>query len=338
MTPRPFEERDYPRLVAIRNAAYPDHLTNEDELRHQDASWEDDRYFRLRLMLEDGAGQVVGVGELRHMPEQFHPDKYALFVAVDPPHRRRGHGSTLYATLTETLGERGALLVRSDAQESHPEGLTFLLRRGFHEVQRAWESRLDVGAFDPAPFAGAEARVSAAGITFTTLAEERRREGDGVLRAVYELDRDVSRDMPAVDPITDTSYEHFLKGVIDSPNVLPDAWFIARAGDTYAGVSSLWKSLELPDVLYQGITGVRREYRRRGIALALKLLGLRYARERGVREIRTWNNTINRAMLSINEAMGFRKQPVWIELEKSLRPPGAAGNPRVTPFSRLPLA
>jgi GNAT superfamily N-acetyltransferase len=328
MTLRPFEERDYPRLLAIRNAAYPEHAGSEAELRHEDASWEHDRYFRQRLMLEDGEGRVVGVGELRHMPEQFHPDKYALFVAVDPSHRNRGHGSALFDALSGTLAERDALLVRSDAQESRPESLGFLEHRGFREVQRAWESRLDVGAFDPAPFAGAGARVADAGFTITTLEEERRREGDGVLRAVYELDRDVSRDMPMVDPITDTSFEHFLKGVLDSPNVLPPAWFIARDGATYAGVSSLWKSQELPDVLYQGITGVRREYRRRGIALALKLRGLGYARTHGVREIRTWNNTVNRAMLSLNEAMGFVKQPAWIELEKHLRSPdGTAAAP-----------
>jgi hypothetical protein len=30
-------------------------------------------------------------------------------------------------------------------------------------------------------------------------------------------------------------------------------------------------------------------------------------------------------MLSINEAMGFVKQPAWIELEKTLRAPGATG-------------
>jgi hypothetical protein len=45
---------------------------------------------------------------------------------------------------------------------------------------------------------------------------------------------------------------------------------------------------------------------------------VRYAQARGAREIRTWNNTRNRPMLRINEAMGFQKQPVWIEFEKSL--------------------
>ena len=83
---------------------------------------------------------------------------------------------------------------------------------------------------------------------------------EGALRAAYELDRDVSRDIPLTDPMTDTSYEHFRKGALESPNFLPQAWYIARDGETYAGLSNLWKSQEQPDIVYQGLTGVRREY------------------------------------------------------------------------------
>jgi hypothetical protein len=39
----------------------------------------------------------------------------------------------------------------------------------------------------------------------------------------------------------------------------------------------------------------------------------------GVDHIKTWNDQKNRPMLSINEAMGFEKQPAWIAVEKRLR-------------------
>ena len=45
---------------------------------------------------------------------------------------------------------------------------------------------------------------------------------------------------------------------------------------------------------------------------------MRYARDHGYREIRTWNDTRNRPMLRINEAMGFVKQPSSINFEKAL--------------------
>ncbi len=52
--------------------------------------------------------------------------------------------------------------------------------------------------------------------------------------------------------------------------------------------------------------------------MALKLAIVECAKNRGGREIRTWNDTLNRAMLRINEAMGFTKQPAEIVYLKDL--------------------
>jgi len=82
------------------------------------------------------------------------------------------------------------------------------------------------------------------------------------------------------------------------------------------GLSYLHRRPEQPEVLSQNLTGVLREYRGRGIAMALKLQTVRYAREHGYREIRTGNDARNRPMLRINEAMEFVKQPAWITFEK----------------------
>ena len=97
-----------------------------------------------------------------------------------------------------------------------------------------------------------------------------------------------------------------------------DGYFLAKDGGRLVAQSTLTGSEADPDVLYQDLTAVVPEYRRRGIALALKLQTVAFARERGKREIRTWNNTRNQAMLRINEAMGFVKQPVWIVFQKDL--------------------
>jgi mycothiol synthase len=84
-------------------------------------------------------------------------------------------------------------------------------------------------------------------------------------------------------------------------------------------MSQLWHSQASPD-LYNGLTGVLRSHRRRGIALALKLRGIAYAKALGRPTIKTWNESNNRAMLAINEALGFVKQPAWIDFVKVLRP------------------
>jgi GNAT superfamily N-acetyltransferase len=82
----------------------------------------------------------------------------------------------------------------------------------------------------------------------------------------------------------------------------------------------MYRPLAEPGIIYQGLTGVLRDYRGRGIAMALKVRTVRYARANGYREIRTWNDVRNRKMLRINDALGFAKQPASINYVKTLAP------------------
>lgn len=84
-------------------------------------------------------------------------------------------------------------------------------------------------------------------------------------------------------------------------------------------MSNLERSLDDPSFVWQGLTGVRREARSKGIAMALKLRTVRYAQGMGVDHIKTWNAQQNRPMLSIHGAMGFEKQAAWTAIEKRLR-------------------
>ena len=122
------------------------------------------------------------------------------------------------------------------------------------------------------------------------------------------------------DGFTPVAFDLWRKEVLESPAATPDAYYIAVSPEgRYLGVSNLWRSLEDPTFIWQGLTGVRREARGKGIAMALKLATVEYARTHGIGEIKTWNDQRNQPMLRINEAMGFVKQPAWIRFEKDLR-------------------
>ena len=68
-----------------------------------------------------------------------------------------------------------------------------------------------------------------------------------------------------------------------------------------------------------GITGVLPAYRRRGIGRLLKLRVHAWARAHGVREIHTITTKADRAMLALNDALGYPIVASWGGYELQLR-------------------
>src|SRR5436190_9580997 len=309
---RPFAAADYARYVEIYNATYPHEPLAVEEAREQDRDWDAARFCLVRLVAEDERGEVAGWGEVRHVTQRFHPRKYWLDLVVDPARRGRGVGSALYARLFAELQARQAIQVRADAREAAP-AVQFLTQRGFVEVDRVWQSRLYVDTFDFDGFKDAEPRVLGQGISFTTFQEELARDPDAARKA-YALHVAVSEDVPALDPYTAPPFDNWAKWML-AHRALLDGYLLVKDGDEFVGSSALWRHEGSESHwVNQGLTGVRREYRGRGIAMALKVRGVRFAQQYGAREIRTGNNARNQAMLRVNEALGFVRDAAWIEL------------------------
>lgn len=308
---------DYPALVAVGKASYPDYAETVEEWRHWDKTWDHSKYFKLRLVAEDSR-RIVGYGQINHMRWAFVPTKYRIDITVLPTDRGRGHGTVLYEDLAAAASARGARALAAAAKESMTDGVRFLTKRGYREVKRDWESRLFVQGFDFERFATADDRLAKQGIRIAALADEIQRD-PGAFHKAFELNEDCRMDIPSVDPPTRHTFDEFRRDDVDAPNALLDAFFVAIARDgRYLGLSNMFRSLDDPTFLWQGITGVRREARGRGVATALKLRTVRYAIDHDVDHIKTWNDIHNKPMLSINEAMGFVKQPAWISYEKDL--------------------
>jgi GNAT superfamily N-acetyltransferase len=310
---RPFTAEDYEAVVAVNNAAFPEYPGSVEEWRFWDENRDPKCEFARWVAEQDGT--VVGYIQHMQLIWMYHPRKFMLEGAVHPEYWGQGIGTALYDQVLAGLARFDPLVVRLHVREDRDQAMRFLDKRGYKEEMRAWESRLDVAAFDPGPYEGAEERMRAAGLTIKTF---RELEADaGRNEKLCELENTLSRDVPQPDEHTDVTLEQFMVR-LSTPNLLPDAFFVALDGDHYVGLSALWNN-QGSDDLYNGLTGVRREYRRKGIALALKLRGIAWARAQGRRTIKTWNESNNRPMLSINERLGFVRQPAWLNMVKVLK-------------------
>jgi len=313
---REFDPTDYQRLLEIYNANYPDYTRSVDEWRSRDESVDKSKYHLQRYaFLEKKA--VVGFGDVSHVTDMFHPRKFWINIFVDPPVQGRGIGNAIYEKLNGELTKLNATGAWAGSTEKLPRLTEFYQRRGFEEKMKAWESRLDVLTVDLEKFRDYNEKVLRQGITITNLAEERK-NGPDSLKSLHELVQLISADMPSPAPFTPISYEQWKAFELKNPSLLPEAYMIAKDGPKYVGLSTVWRLDKEPRGLVQGNTGVRREYRGRGIAVALKLKVIDFARRNGYMKLKTWNASNNAPMLAVNTKLGFKREVGWITLEKAL--------------------
>jgi RimJ/RimL family protein N-acetyltransferase len=205
-------------------------------------------------------------------------------------------------------------------REDHSDAVGFAEKRGYREVMRTWENHLDMGSYDPAPFREAAAAVLATGISIHRFADLEADPEHYV--KLHDLTEEVANDVPSPEPRTPRVFDDlWIARINENPGLMREAYMIAvddtAPGRPYVGLSNLWKN-QASDDLDTGLTGVRRAYRRRGLAIALKLASLDEAKRLGAPRVRTWNASNNMGMLAINERLGFRRQPAWIEYLREL--------------------
>jgi GNAT superfamily N-acetyltransferase len=303
----------YPGIATLYNSIDPElHLsasdfTEGDRLR--------DLKFKTQRWVAIEKDEIVGAGYYTQSNWFAHPQKFMIWVGVHPRHQRRGIGCALYETIIHRLQPFDPLALRSRATDDCPQSIRFLEKRGFQEVIRDIPSELNVQAFDLTRFTGLEDRFRGNGIEIKTLSElENDPERN---RKLYDLDWEMSLSVPGdlAAGIGRRGLEKYIEYAITGPSALPDGFFVAVKGEEFIGLSHVLVS-EKGISLYQGLTGVKPQYRRYGIGLAMKIRGIAYAQANGYTLLMAENDAKNILMLAMNEKLGFVRKPSLITFEK----------------------
>ena len=232
------------------------------------------------MLLDDDGGYAYV------SPSSVADSTYAM-VRVHPEARGRGIGSALLEAARERTRELGceALWGRVRDQDS----LGFAARRGFREVARDIVVRREV---EPG-----EGEVA------DGIAEL----GDEHLPGAYELCVDAIAEVHAPLPAEARPFEEWLEHESRDPAVA----FVALDDGEVVGYARL-HTCGAPHRLEHGLTAVRRSHRRRGLATALKRAQIRWAADRGYRELLTDTVEGNVGMRAVNERLGYRAQPPMV--------------------------
>jgi RimJ/RimL family protein N-acetyltransferase len=160
--------------------------------------------------------------------------------------------------------------------------------------------KLDLDGFDEGSFLRYLNQAREQGVVFETF--EGLGDTPANRRALYELNKTCSADIPGRGTFYD--FDDYVAERIVRPADDPAGIIIALHEGRWVGMSasSYWPER---DHVFAEMTGVVRDWRRKGLAFGLKVLALRYAKSKGASHVLTVHHAANEAPIALNRRLGF---------------------------------
>ncbi len=288
---REVDESELARWVATTKAALDEADTVEGYL-----DWKRQARETIWLLASDedrDVGTAIGIGGW-HSPDGVARGE----VRVVTDARGRGVGSELLGALSSWARELGCSELMGPVKEVDSASLAWVGRRGFVEVGRNSVLALDLTAIQ-APFVDLPD-----GIEVVSWAER-----PDAVDGMYEVAREAYPDVPGEEDAEIAPFEEWLSMDMQGAGDRPEATFVALAGDDVVAYAKLSLSLARPTVAMHDMTGVKRAWRGRGIAGALKAAEIAWALANGYERLETQNEERNEPIRRLNERYGYVVEP-----------------------------
>jgi GNAT superfamily N-acetyltransferase len=285
--------------LAIYNAVWPWDAITMDEVR----SW--------RSQVREWADFLVpGAGSAAVSITPWLPGIGTVHLTVLPERRGEGVGSALYREVTTWLEQRGLRKVSAAVPEDDPASIAFAQRRGLREHSRSERLVLDLVGLEPPAIAPPE------GIEIVTWAERPE-----LIRGIYDVASEAIPDIPGEEDDVVEPFEDWLAHDMQGSGDLPEATFVALADEEVVGYAKFSLTKAQPTTAHHDLTAVRRAWRRRGIAGALKRAQVAWAKEHGYERLVTIPERRNEPSRRMNQRLGYRPAPGKIIMRGPLPEP-----------------
>ncbi len=313
LTVREFDVKRDSGVVA-RMFTWSDAFTwNEQDVVNNVARFPEDKPM-LRLVVEDG-GEVVAYGRMCEIA----PNPRGAFqgeVIVFPEHHRRGIGREVVSWLEAFAREGGAKCLLFMVHERFPESMVVASRFGYEPRTLYYQSVIDPQGFEGERFAELVASARDKGYEVKSLAE--LPQGEELDRAYFDAVHVSDADTPFMEYFGWPEYDDYRRMVMNAAWFDRNGVFVALKDTEIVGVSTVNKgSGDFNGEMFVDYTGVLREHRGNGLATALKVRALEYAKSIGGTMLRTENNDANPAMRAVNKKLGCTEKPgMWMVVKE----------------------
>ncbi len=299
-TIREIHEDELERWIQVSRAAFHETDTVEGYLdwkrQARETTW------LLASAGDEDLGTAIGVGGW-HSPDGVARGEVRVLVEA----RRAGVGSELLSALTSWARALDYSELMGPVKETDTASLAWAQRRGFVEVGRNSMLVLELTDADAPSVAPPE------GIEIVTWAEQPR-----AAAGIYEVAREAYADVPGQEEAEIAPFDEWLAMDMQGAGDRPEATFVAVAGDEVVGYAKFSLSLARPTIAMHDMTGVRRAWRGRGIAGALKRAEIAWAKENGYTRLETQNEERNEPIRRLNERHGYVAEPGTITVRGPL--------------------
>lgn len=250
------------------------------------------------LLLAHVDGELAGCG----LTDRGETGRGFVAPRVLPEWRRRGVGTALLEALMPYAEKLDVSELAGHVDGSDEGAKEFARTHGFQEIDWQIEQVKTIADETELPLPE--------GVEVTTIAQRPE-----LLEKSYDLACEGYADMKVVGASVTVPFDAWLR----DEATLPEGSFVALADGEIVGYTGLLMWPGEPDRAENGLTVVRRAWRGRGLASALKTRQLAWAAANGLREIVTWTQAGNDDMQRVNERLGFVTRTVELTMVKPLR-------------------
>jgi GNAT superfamily N-acetyltransferase len=282
------DESDERTSLDVYNAVWPNDAVTMDEVRSFKASV---RAYVDHLARLDGVAVGSAVGVIS--PQRA--DRVFTLLTVLPEHRRRGVGSALYRAISTWAAEQSLSELEIPVLDNDPASLAFAERRGFVEERRELGVVLHLTEIAPPKIEPPD------GVEIVTWAERPE-----LARGIYEVALEALPDIPGSEDDEVEPFDDWLKHDMQGSGDRPEATFVAIAGEEVIGYAKFSLTAAQPTTAHHDLSGVKRAWRGRGVAGALKAAQINWALANGYTELHTRNEERNEPIRRLNARLGYR--------------------------------